>query len=378
MEDMEPNKKRCPYCNEIIDSNLIICPICCETLPDDIEQEKYHCPFCNEIIDKNVDVCPICDEELPKQDNIIKEESSKDIQVKPKLNLSLDFNTISKNMHKIIILLLLLSVVYFVGKVLYTNFMYKSLFGTTKFGVEYLDEYRNACTDGEQLKAINSAYAIASNGIKKNPDYDMPYAIKGYAAWVESMIYSKNKVELIKNNHRYKESIELTNKALSINPNNYIALQTLSGYSRTLENDTEKALEYINKAIEENPKYANLYYLRAHIYIRQNVDKRIILDDLNKAVKYAPKSSEYYRMRAAIKLEEPTMYKSALSDANKSIKLCKNPPADRYIVKSMARYLTQDTKGALEDCNKAFDIGFDDENAFKVYEEYRKELESKL
>ena len=378
MEDMEPNKKRCPYCNEIIDSNLTICPICCETLPNDTKQEEYHCPFCNEIIDKNVDVCPICDEVLKKRDNTIIEKNSDNIRVKPKLNLSLDFNLISKNKHKIIILLLLLGVVYFVGKVLYTNVMYKSLFGTTKFGIEYLDEYRNACTDGEQLKAINSAYAIASNGIKKNPDKDMPYAIKGYAAWVESTIYSKNKVELIKNNPRYKESVELTNKALSINPNNYIALQTLSGYSRTLENDTEKALEYINRAIEENPKYANLYYLRAHIYIRQNVDKKIILDDLNKAVKYAPKSSEYYRMRAAIKLEEPTMYKSALSDANKSIKLCKNPPADRYIVKSMARYLTQDTKGALEDCNKAFDIGFDDENAFKVYEEYRKELESKL
>ena len=378
MEDMEPNKKRCPYCNEIIDSNLTICPICCETLPNDTKQEEYHCPFCNEIIDKNVDVCPICDEVLKKRDNTIIEKNSDNIRVKPKLNLSLDFNLISKNKHKIIILLLLLGVVYFVGKVLYTDIMYKSLFGTTKFGIEYLDEYRNACTDGEQLKAINSAYAIASNGIKKNPDKDMPYAIKGYAAWVESTIYSKNKVELIKNNPRYKESVELTNKALSINPNNYIALQTLSGYSRTLENDTEKALEYINRAIEENPKYANLYYLRAHIYIRQNVDKRIILDDLNKAVKYAPESSEYYRMRAAIKLEEPTMYKSALSDANKSIKLCKNPPADRYIVKSMARYLTQDTKGALEDCNKAFDIGFDDENAFKVYEEYRKELESKL
>ncbi len=378
MEDMEPNKKRCPYCNEIIDSNLTICPICCETLPNDTKQEEYHCPFCNEIIDKNVDVCPICDEVLKKRDNTIIEKNSDNIRVKPKLNLSLDFNLISKNKHKIIILLLLLGVVYFVGKVLYTDVMYKSLFGTTKFGIEYLDEYRNACTDGEQLKAINSAYAIASNGIKKNPDKDMPYAIKGYAAWVESTIYSKNKVELIKNNPRYKESVELTNKALSINPNNYIALQTLSGYSRTLENDTEKALEYINRAIEENPKYANLYYLRAHIYIRQNVDKRIILDDLNKAVKYAPESSEYYRMRAAIKLEEPTMYKSALSDANKSIKLCKNPPADRYIVKSMARYLTQDTKGALEDCNKAFDIGFDDENAFKVYEEYRKELESKL
>ena len=375
---MEHNKKRCPYCNEIIDSNLTICPICCEKLPEGIKREEYHCPFCNEIIDKNVEVCPICDEDLTKSDNTIKEKFTDDIQVKPKLKLSLDFKLISKYKHKIIILLLLVGVIYFVGEVLYTNFMYKSLFGTTKFGVEYLDEYRNACTDGEQLKAINGAYAIASNGIKKNPDKDMPYAIKGYASWVESTIYSKNKVELIKNNPRYKESVELTNKALSINPNNYIALQTLSGYSRTLENNTDKALEYINRAIAANPKYANLYYLRAQINIGLNADRKIILEDLDKALKYAPKASEYYRIRAAIKLAEPTMYKSALSDANKSIKLCKNPPADRYIVKSMARYLTQDTKGALEDCNKAFEIGFDNENTIKVYEEYRKELESKL
>ena len=87
MEDMEHNKKHCPYCNEMIDSNLTVCPICCETLSNYTKQEEYHCPFCNEVIDPTENVCPICCEtltsintKLDNQDNNTHAKSETNIQ----------------------------------------------------------------------------------------------------------------------------------------------------------------------------------------------------------------------------------------------------------------------------------------------------------
>jgi len=359
---MQGKTRKCPHCGEIIDINATICPVCAEDIP-----QKEDCPFCGEDIDKSSEICPYCGEKIESTHTNKKTINLTNINIKNIVNYII----------KTIFIIILLVVIYFIGNGIYMHFMLTSSYGLTKLAFKDLEDYRNACTADEQLKAINSVYAIASNGIRKNKDDDMYYAIKGYAAWVESVILSNHNTTQIKNSSGYKESVELTNKALSINPNNYIALQTSAGYSLTLDNDTNKALEYLNKAIEQNPKYAILYYLRANVYIRQNVDNKFIVEDLNNAIKYAPKASEYYRLRAVTKINNPAEYKSALKDANKAINLCKNPPSNRYMARSLARYLTGNVKGALEDCDKTIELEKDD-NVLKVYQEYKKELESKL
>ena len=69
-------KKTCPYCNELIDENLTVCPVCYEALPCDEKKEEYHCPFCNEIIYKNSETCPVCCENLTKSGSRDMDEAS--------------------------------------------------------------------------------------------------------------------------------------------------------------------------------------------------------------------------------------------------------------------------------------------------------------
>ena len=52
---------KCKYCNEMIDENSTICPVCGEALQ---ETTKISCPYCNELIDSGLTDCPICGEKL--------------------------------------------------------------------------------------------------------------------------------------------------------------------------------------------------------------------------------------------------------------------------------------------------------------------------
>lgn len=56
------------------------------------------------------------------------------------------------------------------------------------------------------------------------------------------------------------------------------------------ENDDQKALELLNKHLEENDRHADFYYLRARIYYR--ADKNIAaLRDIKKAMQYRNRQS---------------------------------------------------------------------------------------
>jgi RNA polymerase subunit RPABC4/transcription elongation factor Spt4 len=52
-------KRLCPFCNEIINDNLTVCPVCGERIA-----EEYCCPHCNEIIPRGSKVCPVCAENI--------------------------------------------------------------------------------------------------------------------------------------------------------------------------------------------------------------------------------------------------------------------------------------------------------------------------
>ena len=66
--------KKCPFCDEMIDDGLSVCPICGEELGETsppkqesvMEEsdvvEKRECPICGEMIDAHLDVCDICGE----------------------------------------------------------------------------------------------------------------------------------------------------------------------------------------------------------------------------------------------------------------------------------------------------------------------------
>ena len=66
--------KKCPFCDEMIDDGLSVCPICGEELgetsppkQESVMEEsaatgKRECPICGEMIDAHLDICDICGE----------------------------------------------------------------------------------------------------------------------------------------------------------------------------------------------------------------------------------------------------------------------------------------------------------------------------
>ena len=66
--------KKCPFCDEMIDDDLSVCPICGEELgetsppkQESVMEEsaatgKRECPICGEMIDAHLDICDICGE----------------------------------------------------------------------------------------------------------------------------------------------------------------------------------------------------------------------------------------------------------------------------------------------------------------------------
>lgn len=381
---MSEKTRKCPHCGEVItDISLTVCPACAEDLPkEEPEVMTINCAFCGEKIDKNAAFCPNCGEKIKNRNNEVN---------KPQKN---NFLKIVKNTVITIFAIILLIQMYHVGKSMYLNFMIDSLYGSTKRGLEYLDKIQTINSEDETGQALRCAYSTSSHAIKKHKDKDMPYAIKGYASWGLSGLYYKNNLNLRKNSLNYKESKELTDKALSINPNNYVALQTYAEYNYILDNNLDKALEYLNKALKQNPKYADAYFLRAKINIDKNGSFDNILEDLDSAIKYAPNRFLYYSTRANIKMAKKD-YDSALKDANKSIELCPTGPASVYMTRSKIKEQLKDFAGAIEDCDKVIEItkeekieaimpkDIDKEQKIKdakimKYDEYRKSLKSKL
>lgn len=53
--------RKCPFCGEMIPSDVNTCPICGEDLPSG---EMIECPICGELIEKDTNICPYCQEEI--------------------------------------------------------------------------------------------------------------------------------------------------------------------------------------------------------------------------------------------------------------------------------------------------------------------------
>lgn len=340
------------------------------------------CPYCQEKIVRNFACCPYCGESL---------DQKKGTQSK-----TFDFKKVFLNVIKSVFVIILLVMIGIAGQWGYKYYMITSLYGTTKLGLDDIEvKTQKAYKDADLKKIFIDAYALSSNAIRKYEDKDMPYAIKGTAAFALSGLESKNFKQRRKN-HNFEESKTLIDKALSINPNNYIALQIKSAFFN-IDGDYDNALKYINKAIEQGPKCARAYFMRASLkfssypnveVMRNNYDD--FTKDLNDSIKFAPKNPFYYEARAGIKLlgRRNTELKSALEDANKSIELLKDPPASFYITRAKIKAEMKNYSEALEDCDKAIDLSQKQDSLseketklffnVKEYQELRSFLENKI
>ena len=178
----------------------------------------------------------------------------------------------------------------------------------------------------------------------------MAYAIKAAAAiqiskyFLAKQFKPENALqisELEKKEALYvSESKQLAEKALSINPNNFLALMVLAEHYYNNEN-YQKSLSCIHKSIEQNPKMAQVYLIQYKIenmvntknrqLSRQDLTKEYkpydLIHDINTAIKYTPNGSllmaELYHERASEKYHSRD-YIGSIKDDELAIKQLKN------------------------------------------------------
>ena len=270
--------------------------------------KKYKkCPYCNEKVEYTTDICHFCGE------NISQNPENDD-------NTPVKFDNIIKKVLFIIIIFLLLTTGYFICNMVSDLFIYNN---TERQGIEHLNKAYALYLPRFQRSydEFNKAYEIATKDINRNENDDMAYAIKAAATIEFSKYFSAKQfkakdafqiAELKKKELNYiSESKQLAEKALNINPNNFLALMVISEHYYNNEN-YKKSLSCIHKSIEQNPKFAHVYLMQYKIehmingQNRQDLTKEYkpydLIYDINTAIKYTPKNSilmaELYNERA--------------------------------------------------------------------------------
>ncbi|RPI19025.1 MAG: tetratricopeptide repeat protein [Ignavibacteriae bacterium] len=122
-----------------------------------------------------------------------------------------------------------------------------------------------------------------------------------------------------------------------------------------------KALEYINKSIEMNPKDASSYNIRGNIYVEMYEEEKALID-YNKSIELDQKHWRYYSDRGGLYFNQKK-FKESIDDFTTSIKL-KSDIAHSYYFRGMSYYLaepdiykdTARTNKALYDLQKVTEL----------------------
>lgn len=124
------------------------------------------------------------------------------------------------------------------------------------------------------------------------------------------------------------------------------------------EKDLDKALDYFDREINDNPKAALSFYYRAIIYNYQDKNSKA-LRDINNAIKYFP-SKEKSLLSGAYKLRGDIyviieIYDKAFEDYSTSLKLTPNDP-DIYIDRAQIYFDLKEYQKAEADYKQALKI----------------------
>ena len=149
-----------------------------------------------------------------------------------------------------------------------------------------------------------------------------------------------------------KEAIDHYNKAIEINPRNYVAYYN-RGIAKSILGQHEKAIEDYNKSIGLNSQFAESYFCRGTIKSALG-QKQEAIEDYSKAVEINPQFSEAYFSRGNIK-SYLGQKKEAIEDYSKAIEI--NPQyAEAYSNRGVTKYALGQREETIEDYNKAIEI----------------------
>jgi tetratricopeptide (TPR) repeat protein len=144
-----------------------------------------------------------------------------------------------------------------------------------------------------------------------------------------------------------------------------VSLVTLSGFSQTAKDLTQKGMEFyekheytealinLNKAIEIDPMYYRAYYLRANI--KESFDDRHgAMKDYNLALEKNPKFADAFFARGNVKMKLQDYY-GAIDDFTSAIGINENY-IEAYFNRGKAKQYLQAYEDAINDCSKIIQI----------------------
>lgn len=158
---------------------------------------------------------------------------------------------------------------------------------------------------------------------------------------------------------QYDQALVEINKALDINPRD-ADMFNVRGVIYFEKGEYDRAISDYSKAIALEPQKASFYDDRGCAYWRtQHYDKAIA--DHSRAIELEPENALFYAIRGhAWYLKDD--YDKALADANKAIELANHP--EGYHVRGHTLYLKGEHDKAISDFSKAIELTKNQENAF--------------
>jgi tetratricopeptide (TPR) repeat protein len=227
------------------------------------------------------------------------------------------------------------------------------------FGDYYADTevYLGIAFSKYKLKDYAGANSEIENFIEQSQDKGAAYRAIGIF-YPYSYFYEED----------YNKTITYLTKAIELNSNNkdsyYISTLQHRAKAKSLLNDYSGAVADYSKLIELNPNKGSNYSSRADAKSELN-DYRGAIADYNKANELDPNYSYYYASRADAKFNMGD-YKGAIADYTKAI-LGDPKDGESYLSRGDAKILIKDKVGACKDFSKAGELGQD-----RAYEEINK------
>ena len=125
------------------------------------------------------------------------------------------------------------------------------------------------------------------------------------------------------------------------------------GISYGEDNDHERAIEDLGKAIDLNPSYFFAYYNRGVVFFKKH-DYDLAIGDFDKALELLPKHCDAHYCRAGV-YERIRKYESAIRDLDKTIEL--SPfHVNAYSARGYVYARMGNHEKAITDCNSAIEL----------------------
>jgi protein O-mannosyl-transferase len=197
------------------------------------------------------------------------------------------FNSIKKYQNKVIPILVLLIISFYVAVTVKTNSEWKDNFTLLSANLE------------KNPYGTRTHYAVALH-YRNQDDYESAehYALRAVELASRNYNAYENLGTIYAYRGNYDAAINYYNKALELNPKFYLANNNL-GLVHSYIGDFNSSIFYLNKAIEINPRLSKAYNDLGTVY-GQMGKLDIAIENIEKAININPSEGSYYKNLAVI------------------------------------------------------------------------------